>query len=297
MNLTGKELAMRWGIGICIFLAIIFVGLGFWAASWGYQAPRQGADRLTDLGNFGSYLQGSTASFWALAGVLIIFVAFLFQTMQFADQRKQFKIQSDSISRQNFENKFFQLLNLHHKLVEDMVDDKATGRDCFRKWYDGQLRCDYHAQKNPLRLSGGGAKFTPERELAFTLERYDALYRGLQGDLGHYFRNLYHIIKFVDETHDIEDNLKKAYTTLVRAQLSSYEQALLFYNCIHPNGEEFYILIEKYSLFHNLDESLLLDETHEGYYDPKAYEGSKKLKRLNPRLPQSPPPAISSKPA
>jgi hypothetical protein len=139
------------------------------------------------------------------------------------------------------------------------------------------------------------AKFTPERELAFTLERYDALYRGLQGHLGHYFRNLYHIIKFVDETHDIKDDLKKTYTTLVRAQLSSYEQALLFYNCIHPNGEEFYILIEKYSLFHNLDESLLLDVTHEDYYDPKAWEGSKKSKKNNPRLPQSPLPAIGSK--
>jgi hypothetical protein len=53
-NLTNMEWAMPLGIGICIILAIVFVGLGFWTASWGYQAPRQGADRLTDLGNIGS---------------------------------------------------------------------------------------------------------------------------------------------------------------------------------------------------------------------------------------------------
>ena len=133
-------------------------------------------------------------------------------------------------------------------------------------------------------LSGGVPKYAPVRELEFTIERYQNLYDGLQGDLGHYFRNLYHLIKFVDESQDIENEFKKNYTTLVRAQLSAYEQALLFYNCIHPHSEEFYLLIEKYSLFHNLNEEILLDPSHEDYFDPKAYGNSKKVIKPNPRL-------------
>jgi hypothetical protein len=258
--------------------------------------------KLSDLSSFGSYLQGAVQSLWSLAAFLFIYVAFLGQKQQLKlqseqfdieqrqqqgqleDQRQQFKIQNESIRRQDFENKFFQLLGLHHKLVEDMADDKMTGRDCFQKWYDERLYSDYHSKKNPLMLSGGVPKLTPKRELEFTIDCYDRVYQGLKGDLGHYFRNLYHIVKFVDEAQDIGDELKKKYTTLVRAQLSSYEQALLFYNCVHPYGEEFYILIERYALFHNFDDNLFLDKTHEDYYDPTAYGIPTRIKKRNPRL-------------
>ncbi|MBK8344630.1 MAG: hypothetical protein IPL12_15845 [Bacteroidetes bacterium] len=43
--------------------------------------------------------------------------------------------------------------------------------------------------------------------------------------MGHYFRNLYHIIKYIDNSN-IEN--KRTYTNFVRAQLSSHELALIF---------------------------------------------------------------------
>jgi len=89
----------RW-IRISIASALFLIILGVIVAVCGYQAPRQGAERLNDLGNWGSYLQGTTAALWALAGVFVIFVAFLVQRQQadfqqeaLEEQKKQFEMQ------------------------------------------------------------------------------------------------------------------------------------------------------------------------------------------------------------
>ncbi|WP_416372515.1 putative phage abortive infection protein [Empedobacter brevis] len=61
--------------------------------------------------------------------------------------------------------------------------------------------------------------------------------------------------------------------SIARAQLSSSEQILLFYNCIHENGrEKFMPLIEKYTLFNNIDFSLLVNKKVRYLYSDKAFE-------------------------
>src|SRR5882762_1051357 len=73
-----------------------------------------------DWGNFGSYLQGTVASLWALAGVCLIVLTFLAQQQQLAEQREQFREQHNSTKRQNFEASFFQLLKLHDDIRSNM---------------------------------------------------------------------------------------------------------------------------------------------------------------------------------
>ena len=261
-------------------LAFLCIVLG--AIPWiiGQVSLRKSDGNLENLSSYGSFLQGTTGSLWALAGVLIVFVAFLFQAIQLGEQRRQFKLQSDSLGRQNFENTFFQLLNLHHKLVENMVEQKATGRDCFQTWYDALK--DFYAKSADAKPPAAGAP--APREIDRAVNSYDRLYAAHQEDLGHYFRNFYHLIKFVDDSRDIRESEKRQYTSLARAQVSSYEQALLFYNCIHPVSEECWRLIERYGLFHNLDTRLLLDPAHRAFYADAAYQGSKKQVGPNPRF-------------
>jgi hypothetical protein len=165
------------------------------------------------------------------------------------------------------------MVNLHHKLVTDLADGGWAGRDCFRYWYD-KLK-----ENRSYRLTTteyASAKLKGEfNEREFTVNCYDELYLGRQGHLGHYFRNLYHIIKFVGETNDIEEADKRSYTNLVRAQLSSYEHALLFYNGLHPVGDGFPRLITRFGLLHNLDtKRLLFKAEHKDYYPETSYAGS-----------------------
>jgi hypothetical protein len=59
---------------------------------------------------------------------------------------------------------------------------------------------------------------------------------------------------------------------VLRAQLSSEEQLLLFYNGLSDYGRRrFKQLIETYSLLEQLDDSQLLSEAHKQYYNPSAW--------------------------
>ncbi|HIE44840.1 MAG TPA: hypothetical protein EYP87_01385 [Flavobacteriaceae bacterium] len=95
---------------------------------------------------------------------------------------------------------------------------------------------------------------------------YSQLYDKYQTGLGHYFRNLYHIFKFIDNS-EITD--KSQYSSLVRAQLSNFELVILFYNSITDYGNlKFKPLIEKYKILKNINiETLIDEEKHIEYYE------------------------------
>jgi hypothetical protein len=57
-----------------------------------------------------------------------------------------------------------------------------------------------------------------------TTLNYEDIYKNYSDDLGGYFRVLYNIIKYV---HTSDQNDKKLYTNIVRAQLSDSELILL----------------------------------------------------------------------
>ena len=171
-------------------------------------------------------------------------------------------------SRQGFENKFFQLLNLHHEIVgaiERYVGQlPVRGRRNFSTFYDEfvsnfQTEYNKNPSADPLQIIQGG---------------YKHFFENRQPDIGHYFRNLYHIIKYV---HESKESDKDFYAHLVRAQLSSSELLLLFYNCLGTKGnEKFKPLAERYSLLENMPENKLASDTlklsdHRKLYDPKAF--------------------------
>jgi hypothetical protein len=118
-------------------------------------------------------------------------------------------------------------------------------------------------------------------EKQYAVKCYEIFYkdRDYQSELAHYFRNLYHIVKFVNEAEVLKRNdaaidykERRRYTSLVRAQLSAYELALLFYDGLSKYGEGFKPLIEKFGLLEHLDaEHLLLDPSHKAFYDSSAF--------------------------
>ncbi len=98
-----------------------------------------------------------------------------------------------------------------------------------------------------------------------------------QDSLGHYFRNLYHIFKYVYFTDLIIEEEKRVYSNIVRAQLSSDELVLLFYNSLTPinfSGNKpslgypkFKFLIEHFDVLQNMSKTLLLDIHHSAIFD------------------------------
>ncbi len=231
------------------------------------------------LNELGDYFAGSVASVWSLAGLFFIYVAFLGQKQQLINQqiellfsqgevkatrfelegqKEQLIIQNQTLTEQRFENTFFQLLSLHHQIVGDLDirSNKSIinqGRDVFKYRYD-QLFRNLRGIKSLEQIN----------------EIYIGNYKNWQLDFGHYFRNLYHIIKFIHFSN-IKDKYK--YTSFARAQLSSHELLMLFYNCLSENGnEKFKPLIEEYQLLKNMPINDLVESEHVNYYSKKAFK-------------------------
>lgn len=185
---------------------------------------------------------------------------------EMAAQRQQLVLQNETLRLQSFENSFFQLLRLHNDIVNsiDLVNPatgvvKARGRDCFREFYD-------EFRKLWQELQAQDSATGEAERICLAYLHFNA---AIEPEAGHYFLTLYNIIKFVDSSNVAD---KKHYTNLVRAHLSSYEVALLFYSCLTERGvAKFKPLVERYALLKMLRRDELLDSRHIALYDSAAF--------------------------
>lgn len=80
-------------------------------------------------------------------------------------------------------------------------------------------------------------------------------FNGNQSRLSHYFRHMFQTVKFVDNSKYLTDSEKYFYIKTFRAQLSTHEQLILFYNSLSILGKEWIKdpnLITKYKLIKNI---------------------------------------------
>lgn len=95
-------------------------------------------------------------------------------------------------------------------------------------------------------------------------------FNGNQARLGHYFRHLFQMIKFVDQSSIINDSDKDTYIKTLRAQLSAHEQLILFYSAISEIGKAWSSpvnYISKYQLIRNVP----LEKGFNYQVNPKDY--------------------------
>jgi hypothetical protein len=275
---------------ILIWIGVAFVGLiflVFFVDTAVYKFISSEVD--SRLGNFGQLTEGLVGSLWALAGIILVYETLKLQRNELRLQRKDLEFQSkeiikqtEQLSRQNktletqtFENTVFHLMSLHNEILESIafkitiIDDSGNkvkknihGRESFVEFYTIYKRYfNASFEDNP--------NFDIDTTAIQTMinSSYHQFYEENQLHLGHYFRNLFIILKFVDKLVGEE---KIFYLDLIRAQLSNYELLLLFFHCLSDIDVKFKPLTEKYALFRNLPDDELITLTKE-LYDPKAY--------------------------
>lgn len=219
---------------------------------------------------FGDYVGGALGSIFAFFGLIALLLTLWIQSRELrvssAELRRSAEAlaeQNNSIKIQSFENRFFNMISLHHEIVNGMDlrakgEVTSSGRDCLRVFYERlkkefepALRGDYLDYKDGL-ISG-----------------YAKFYEKHAHELGHYFRNIYRILKFIEES---DAPGKTEYSGILRAQLSNPELALLFYNGITVRGDKLKPLAEKYALFENLEPNQLARKDEDSkFYEPKAF--------------------------
>lgn len=202
------------------------------------------AESSGDFGVFGDYVGGTVGT---VVGIISIFLLYETYTSQVRFARKQ-----DAVAKfQQFEATFFNLLEQQQMLREQLRgvigDNEFQGLSYLKRLREDlsdalsclNYRVDEITVDNKVLLKN----VVNQLYLDFFLPNVS--------HLGHYFRHIYHILKYVDDSHIPE---VKRYVDILQAQLSNDELYLLAINGISNYGRRKMLpLMDKYSLLENLN--------------------------------------------
>ena len=141
----------------------------------------------------------------------------------------------------------------------------VTGRACFKYIYDE--RPEGRNIRDFIGRTISNSSDVPTEEF------YQSLKKVTETHFDHYFRTVYRILKFIKESDlgDIEkkkqDDIRDLCADLIRAQLSTYELAILYYNGLFPKYRKTSkVIYEHFCIFDNLDPNFLLLPSEKDYY-------------------------------
>jgi hypothetical protein len=249
---------------------------------------------FSELGTIGDWFGGLSGPLIGLSSFILVYLAFRLQNKQMKDQQVEFEKQNKTLSLQRFETSFFQLLNFHNEIVTALwvsykyVSKRETVRKPKEGGNEGEMKevimetknsetsdkREYFStvylmmQHNLKEINGRSSGLSKEMKASLSykesvaVENYRTTYNIEQASLGHYFRHLYHIVKYIHTSDLITDEQKKHYAAILRAQLSAYELVLLLYNCLVQDlgYPKFKYLVDKYDLLQNMNSELLFDK-------------------------------------
>jgi len=106
-------------------------------------------------------------------------------------------------------------------------------------------------------------EFEKEPLYDYKINTFERIYNNYENSIGHYYRNLYRIVRMIQdhifsEDEEINLNEKKQYRGILRAQLSSSELLLIFYNVVYSKkGKRFKELLLNTNFF---DDHLIIED-------------------------------------
>jgi hypothetical protein len=220
------------GIGVIIwFITRLLIFENYWNTNYNVNLPA--------IGQVGDFIGGFSGTLFTLVGVVLLFETLALQRMELGESRKVFE-------KQQFENTFFNLLNLYQEIAKSMHFDNFdfhsektySGKEFFeqqkRKFYE-----DFSAKKD----------FSKNRKEASL--NYIVFYTSTKEQTSHYFRTLYRIFRFISNS-DFDQKGKMNYAKIVRAQLSESELFFIHYNAYTEYGNKFRQLINEFNIIKHL---------------------------------------------
>lgn len=201
-----------------------------------------------DFGIFGDYAGGVIGTLTGLISVVFLYRTYRIQIE--ISRTQEFQQQSSQ-----FETTFFMLLSQQRSILQQ-IEGEITDSYGVKRNYGGYAYIGMLRQNLEIRLSD----LTYEELLISTDNKnilkvnvhslYHDLFKSHASQLGHYFRHLYHIVKFVDESP--EPN-KKKYVDIIQSQMNTDELYLTAINGISNYGRKRMLpLLDKYSFLENL---------------------------------------------
>ena len=191
------------------------------------------------------------------------------QRQEFEGTRLALEDQSETLQLQRFENTFFQLLSSHldgvSRLQRPHFGNKQSGYECIYGLVDeltGTLL-------NSFRERADQSPISDEEHIAVIDDSFEYLFKSSRPHLGHYFRQIYHLLKFIDDSRIVRE--KKFYADILQSHLGNKELVLIAYNGLSKHGPKLKDLVERYGLLENVEPGTLVLGEHAGLYEESAF--------------------------
>lgn len=281
-NQTGREMSESQArsyiaaFRVAVLLIVLFLTVDF-AGHW-HNFP---------LGTYGDFFGGLVNPLITGASLIALALTIVMQGLQLKDVKSESAEAKLAIRKQAFDTSFFNMLELHNSIVLDL---KFKTSIVETSW--ARMKGVSYSAKDSLsaRELAIGRKVFDEvlwlldyvgRNGGRSLDAYKLLQDQHNDILGHYFRNLYQILKYIDRTSkELKDKFDaEFYSGLLRAQLSANELLILLYNCSGKivDGGEFRKLLITYHMLEHIplhwDDSIkVLRPPSSKLYDQTLYE-------------------------
>lgn len=257
---------------LLLLCAVCLVWAGGWYLMALLVKPTEGVtESVAQLrGLFGDQFGAVNALFSGLAFAGIIF-SIVLQNRELKQTKSSLREQTKATNRQRFDSTFFKLLQLHGEITRNLHSSGRESFKVFHTRIieaddDFKAYCGYRKlDRDQIRRIKDGKAIPPDLKailLSEDISNIDiALESGVSScenylddsiemhekkikaayvkvaaehldNYSHYFRNLYHILRFIDETDLIDPDDKPRYSKIVRSQLSEIELVALLYNSI-----------------------------------------------------------------
>ncbi len=268
-------------------IVAIIIGAIIMSSSF-YLASMSNVNFKEEFEGISEYVGGLVGSLWSLAGVLLFYASLSSQKEDLERQRellvrqidevvaqtKESRIQNVMFKEQKNEETFFQLLRFHSEIISTITIEQQEvdfvsgenvvknieGRKSFVEYYDIYKR--FFQEASELTSSHD------EDSLSKIFDKaYNSFYLEYQADLGHYFRNLFNLLLFIDS---LKKSQQSFYLGLLMAQLSNYELTLLFFHCLRSTNKDFKKLVEQYAILDQVPKDEVTTMAHR-LYDSNAF--------------------------
>jgi Putative phage abortive infection protein len=287
-----KAMLIGTAIGLALILSVL---IGF------YITLGLSDNKTTGLAE-ASYIGTVVAGVASVIGVVLLYKTYI-------SQKQELQATQQALRLQKVDSAFFSMLSLLQEIVNGMSDTislskggeeviraRAYLKAALKELHNSLDHGTLNMRPNPL--TGFFNPYSPpyvDNDVVVDEEfvnydvsvgygelieevakKYEIFYIGHQKNLGHYFRYVYNILKYIlDSDNALNPVDRKRYLGILQSQLSNDELGLIFYNVLSKHGRnskgqfKFLKLLDEYKLLENMDRQSLKDEWHHWFF-PKT---------------------------
>jgi len=230
------------------------------------------------LGMVGEFLGGTVGSIWALAGVILFFLALIYQKRELVlqrielhESRKIMENQSKTIAIQQFENTFFQLLKFHIDAANQIRSISLTsGRKNVNPFEALFVDFKKDATKLIKRRKSDAGSARPADDVSFE-QCFSAVYEGYKNTFQHYLENYKTLLLFIkNKSHD-----PAFYYNILKSHFTEQEVLIHFcYVVFATKITDLQTIAEDHHLFQKLNQRAIseIDPYHLEKLSEEAYK-------------------------